>query len=33
VGSNPSVTVRVTAMFNDTLPVVHEAKFNVAIVK
>jgi hypothetical protein len=32
-GSNPSVTVRVTAMFNDTLPVVHEAKFNVAIVK
>ncbi|MCI0680718.1 MAG: PPC domain-containing protein [Gemmataceae bacterium] len=32
-GSNASVTVRVTAMFNDTLPVVHEAKFSVAIVK
>lgn len=30
---NVNVTVRVIAMFNDTLPVVHEAKFNVAVVK
>jgi hypothetical protein len=32
-GGNPTVTVRVTAMFNDTLPVVHEGKFTVAVTK
>lgn len=32
-GMNPSVTVRVIAMFNDTVPVPHEAKFNLTVVK
>jgi len=32
-GGNATITVRVIAMFNDTLPVVHEAKLTVAVVK
>jgi hypothetical protein len=32
-GMNLNLTVRVTAMFNETVPVVHEAKLNVAIAK
>lgn len=32
-GSNATITVRVTAMFNDAVPVVHETKFTLAVTK
>lgn len=32
-GANTTVLVRVTAMFNDTIPIVHEAKLNVSFTK
>ena len=33
VGANQSVTVRFTAMFNDTIPIVHEAKLTLTVAK
>jgi hypothetical protein len=33
IGSNPVVTIRATAMFNDTIQVVHETKVTLAIAK
>jgi hypothetical protein len=33
IGSNPVFTVRVTALFNDEMPVVHEAKVTVSVTK
>jgi hypothetical protein len=33
IGQAPTITVRATAMFNDTIPVVHETKVTLAIAK
>lgn len=33
VGMTPQITIRATAMFNDTVPVVHETKVSLAIAK
>jgi hypothetical protein len=33
IGQTPQITIRATAMFNDTVPVVHETKVSLAIAK
>ncbi len=33
IGQTPAITIRATAMFNDTVPVVHETKVTLAIAK
>ena len=33
IGQTPTITLRFTSMFNDTVPVVHESKLTLAITK
>ena len=33
IGQTPTITIRATAMFNDTIPVVHETKVTLSIAK
>ena len=33
IGQTPQITIRATAMFNDSVPIVHETKVTLAVAK